>query len=458
MFSQETLTFLLGLITGNIIQEKSNEDELLEVIGAHHISGRIIKIFSKNNSKFFSASFIDKLHKLHEKELMQVQNNIRCAIEIESEGNFPKPSIAIKGYTYYTLSSDSQVIRSGDIDIIPYNTSAYIDVLEKLGYTRTRPPFIHEAGEFNRRGIEIDVHYFFPIYRYQDELRKTNRFDNLNNTSYIMPFEKLEYLDVEKNIYQRIKTTNPYIYDANISILIMCAHMFMNYTNIWSISHREKPYVKLGELWDVFEMTNHDSYSKNNLLELIEKYKAHDCIKWAGIILKMVFGSNPLPIDISNETINDYPKCLWWNIWGYIPSNIYQLLSTEWYVIDDVFDSIGINKVSIGLYHSSELTYIGSSIINHFSIKFDQIWCHLLREGTINKVMRYRIDFGSAAIEIIFDSNKEPSIIGDYDSIKVIIDEEQISFRLVSDKFLLGIQEESEKNKHEKIIPFCLER
>ena len=72
--------------------------------------------------------------------------------------------------------------------------------------------------------------------------------------------------------------------------------------------------------------------------------------------------------------------------------------------------------------------------------------------------MRYRIDFGSAAIEIIFDSNKEPSIIGDYDSIKVIIDEEQISFRLVSDKFLLGIQEESEKNKHEKIIPFCLER
>ena len=273
-----------------------------------------------------------------------------------------------------------------------------------------------------------------------------------------MPFERLEYIDIEKYIYKAADSDKPYIYNANISILIMCAHMFMNFTNMWSISHREKPYVKLGELWDVFEMTKHNSYSKETLLKLIENYKAHDCIKWAGIILNMVFGSNPLPLDVSNETINDYPKCLWWNIWRYIPSNICQLLSTKWYVIDDVFSNVVVNKLPIGLYYFSDLVHIGTKINCNFSILFDRNWGHIIYDKHSTKIMRYRIDFGCSAIEIISDDNKHHNIVGDTDLIEVSTNDTQITFKLVYDKFILGVQEKNEFNKSEMLIPIYLER
>ncbi len=71
---------------------------------------------------------------------------------------------------------------------------------------------------------------------------------------------------LKNNSFKSLKNHGIVVADANMMILIICSHSFMNYTNIWSISHREKSYIKLGELWDIFDLIKHPSYSEEKLL------------------------------------------------------------------------------------------------------------------------------------------------------------------------------------------------
>lgn len=441
MHSCKDITALVKLLNGKLTkQDEFNEKNILELIRLHNIPGRIKEIIYRYELvNLFSTAFMNKIDDMEKAFFCGVNRNIMAMQEISkalsSEKNKP---IVIKGYTNYIMTNNTKVIRLGDIDVLPYDIEEFVLTVKKLGYIKTKEPFMHEEGEYCKDEIEIDIHKFFPVYRY-DALLKT---EELKNTlKYEMPYEKICIDELERHCIRSDNYSDIVVADANIMILIICSHAFMNYTNIWSISHREKAYVKLGELWDILDLVNHSSYSESTLLKLAEKYQATDCMLWTGLILELIFKKNPLPIYgiKPNSLYMEFPKCLWWNIWERLSTTVEELLSNDWYDMDKVLNEIGYNQLCQGCYSSEELKKvykIGAGKLL-FELYDNLIIIYRKKNVQLDQEEHYRIDFGINAIEITISKN-EILFGGDSKIIKSNVTSSMISVELVGDGFLLG--------------------
>lgn len=444
MISANNCNALLKVIKGNLSEvDMFEEDELLKLIVLHNIPGRVYSCIENYGLKrFFSKKFIESLVDSCKLFFKDVSANIEAVAEtlvIINDMNEELP-IVIKGFSNYLLSDNVNSIRRGDIDILPANVDEYISVLIELGYVLTKEPFLHEAGEYSKDGVEFDVHRFFPVYRYDDRIRKAKK---LNGVPFEMPYEIIPYSMLKNNSYKSLKKHGIMVADANMMILIICSHSFMNYTNIWSISHREKTYIKLGELWDIYDLMKHPSYSEEKLRRYIKYFKAEDCVSWTGSILKELFNCNPLPcVTIPFKDVrNVFPKCLWWHIWEYLPTTREQLLSNDWYDIYEVFDTIGENKIQpYSMQQARQLcnTYAIGDIDLRFSITDKMI---VIDRECVEKDTKchFRIDFGNMAIEFcVFNIDIE--VGGSSNNILVSTTNSEIIIEKVSNKFLIGYQ------------------
>lgn len=405
MINSENSDALVKIINGTMSKlDYFDEKQLLKLIELHNIPGRIIECIKKNElDNFFSENFMLELYKLYDEFLDAVHRNIDAVGEVliefeDGKNNYP---IIIKGFSNYVLSKNERVIRKGDIDILPSDVTDFISILLRKGYRLTKEPFMHEAGEYSKNNIEFDLHLFFPVYRYDEKILGLQ---DIKNTFIEMPFEKLDYSILRTNSVESPDKAGLLVADANMMIIIICSHAFMNYTNIWSISHREKTYIKIGELWDIFDLVNHVSYSSQKFCEYVERFSAEDCVTWTCTILKEIFKNNPLPYQgVDFELLNiRYPKCLWWNLWDYLPTSRMQLLSDDWYDIRGVFACIGSNKVPLNSKKkASELgkVYLIGDIDIVFIIKNNRLIIEK-NNGCFDGTSNYRIDFGNAAIEI----------------------------------------------------------
>lgn len=451
---------LLKIIDGSLSRiDDFDEQQLIKLIILHNIPGRVIACIRKYNlEKCFTNSFFQDLLNVYDCFTDSVHRNIDAVKELveDMENGKDEYPIVIKGFSTYVLSDDEMVIRKGDIDVIPGNIKKFIGKLTLRGYKNTKKPFLHEVGEYSKNGIEFDVQRYFPIYRYDNGIKLHK---NLYVNPYEMPYEKIDYLTLKNNSYVSNKNAGIVVADANMMILIICSHAFMNYINIWSISHREKAYVKIGELWDIFDLIKHSSYSEKVLCRYIKKFRAEDCVLWTGSIMKEIFHINPLPCD-SIPYINfaqTFPKCLWWHIWDRIPTTHEQLLSDDWYDIDGLFDRIGRNIVH-------KRTKIKTSNLDYkygmgcFDFSF-YITNHkiIIDRSTFYSESRYniRVDFGNLALEIE-ENGGEIEAGGSSSNIEICITDKELIIGHVENRFLLGFKYYGDMTR-EMLIPIEVE-
>lgn len=444
MISSNNSNALLKIIEGNLSKnEVFEEEQLIQLIILHNIPGRILSCIEKHNlGKYFSSVFLQSLSDISKSFFYDVSANIDAVAETltaikNKDDRFP---IVIKGFSNYLLTDNAIVIRRGDIDIVPVDIEEYISILSSSGYRMTKGPFLHEAGEYSKDGIEFDIHRFFPVYRYDEQIKNLKK---LRGIPFEMPYEIIDYSMLKNNSFKSLKNHGIVVADANMMILIICSHSFMNYTNIWSISHREKSYIKLGELWDIFDLIKHPSYSEEKLSGYIKYFKAEDCVSWTGAILNELFNYNPLPcVTVPFENVNRvFPKCLWWHIWEYLPTTREQLLSNDWYDIGGVFEIIGENKIPLYSKQQAQQLFIKYSIgiIDlYFTVTDEMI---IIDRAYIKKDINchIRIDFGNMAVELsIFNDNIE--IGGSSSDIYISTTSSELLIKKIANKFLIGYQ------------------
>ncbi|MDQ1353412.1 MAG: hypothetical protein QG657_3718 [Acidobacteriota bacterium] len=412
-----------------------DEDVLINLVDKHNLSGRFMQKLTNHKGPSFTPKFNEALKDLHHETKSQVMRNINAFRSIKTQMPPSTGLIIIKGVSTYVLTSQEHTMRSGDIDLLSNDTTSLVRTLSEMAYQQTRAPFLHEIGEYTKGSIEVDIHDHFPVYGYTDSLLHTDLLPQNNpgiwRQSYTMKHTRITYDDLKKYSCQgnMSSTENVTAADPNILSVIICAHAFMNYTNMWSISHREKAYVRLGEIADLFDLVRHPAFADAYFLELVKQFQATDAVEWAANISSILFGKNPLPIHSSTALDEElpksrFPRCLWWNFWADLPSGVNELIQKEWLAMDWLTKKLGANILaSQGPSKTfSTIQHEGCQLLKRF-ITQEKLPIPLALEMTISEIgiqiiikilpgrqsdiERIRIDFGHIATEWTYSNNKQ---------------------------------------------------
>ncbi|PIS15724.1 hypothetical protein COT62_02190, partial [Candidatus Roizmanbacteria bacterium CG09_land_8_20_14_0_10_41_9] len=269
---------------------------LLDLVDLHNLSGRFLFRVQREKADWVTPQLLRGLKDLHHDNRKKVIRNIQAFNKLREMLPLKTQVIVIKGVSTYVLCNQKEIMRAGDIDILSNDTSTVVQTLIKSGYRQTKAPFLHEIGEYSKDGIEFDIHDHFPVYSYSSELRNTSLFlpsqANIRQQNYSFISRLIAFSDLNRHAHRgkQPPLDNVVVTDPNLLAIIICAHTFMNYTNMWSISHRKKAYVRLSEIADLFSLSKHPDFDAKKFLEYTRHYRAQDSVEWAASVSMSIFG------------------------------------------------------------------------------------------------------------------------------------------------------------------------
>lgn len=313
----------------------SDIDYLTERIREHRLDGRCRRHTSDFKDRGYPKALLDAVDALDaatDRDYLYNQEAVE-GIVVRMGSDF---GVVIKGFTTHLLTGDRATLRCGDIDVVVADSAPVIDYLLKSGFRQTRAPFLHEVGEFSRDNIEFDIQWGFPVCRYPDDLNEDSeqplRACGLMVTEHIDAEFMRDHSETAALGSVRIRVPT-----VELAALITASHAFMNYTNIWSISHRRKAWLRLAEFADILDLRLRSTFSIVRFHQLIERFRAQDIIAWANatwdrLVGEPLFPDVSLPLSCSSVT----PCCLWWNLWIRLEPPSQLLLRESWFPLHAV--------------------------------------------------------------------------------------------------------------------------
>lgn len=333
-----------------------DEDMLLALVDAHNLSGRFLRRLANQEPPWVTPRLRGSLQDLHSETRSRIIENARAIRELGHRLPPPARVVIIKGMSTYILVRQDHTMRCGDVDVFCNDSAALSQTLTELGYQQTRGPFLYELGEYTKGAVEIDMHAYFPVYSYPPSLSSADMRPDHHpaawHQSYQLQQREITYddLSIDAIRSKSSETEGVIVPDPNMLALILCSHAFLNYTNMWSISHREKACVRLGEIADLFDLAEHLAFSRARFYQLVNRFGANDAVEWAACIAASLFGKNPLPVPIPvrlGDELPDgrFPRCLWWNFWIDLRSGTDELLQRQWLDMGSLITQLGANTL-----------------------------------------------------------------------------------------------------------------
>lgn len=380
---------------------------LLDLIGHHALSGRLAQRLP-TGPPWLRDRLGGPVAAMHADTLALAEAHMRAVDRIVAAlGEQQPPPVVVKGVATGLLTGDKHLLRCGDIDLVCADGGPLIETLTRLGYERTRPPFLHELGEFTRKGVEIDVHAYVPVPGY-GAVRHADLTPPERGTWY-QPRRAPSMHPIRHGLLVdggTVTVGRVHVPDPCLLAIVLCAHAFLNFTNMWSLSHRAKPYVKLAELADLHALVQHEAFDTQRFLSLVEELDAGDAVSWAGWASTVLLGRNPLPVPAGTGL---FPRCLWWDFWARLPVDEEALLLPDW------FDPAAVNPL------------LGSRIELDTGRSAPPWTVEVRRDGDLVTVMvglpestdaatgRGRVDFGAVGTEWVL-ADGQLTAVGGHDT------------------------------------------
>lgn len=393
-----------------------DESALLKLIDQHALTARLIRRLHVAHAPWASAALRAELADQDLANRRHAARNLSAAAHISAIQK-TGDAVMIKGLSTSLVTDLPHTLRCGDIDLICRDGEAATEVLLGLGYQRTRPPFMHEVGEFTRGAIEVDLQSYFPVPSYAG-LDRDALDPDAHSGVWIQPAYRPTMRPVDWPLLDRHRLDHALPDGGQVSTprpellaIVLSAHAFMNFTNAWSISHREKPYVRLGELADLADLTADPRFDRDVFAELVHRLDAADAVEWAAWAFESLIG----PIDLAGAGDGRYPRCLWWSWWADVPVAKGSWLRPNWYDMEQVTGALGANRVTLAGGRSRELALDDLRALPRqlrlaadpgawwASVRFDDggsTTTVTLPERPATPGQRVRVDFGSVASEV----------------------------------------------------------
>jgi hypothetical protein len=325
-----------------------DSEVLLDLVGRHALTGRLLRrVESTPLPTWMSLDLHHQLISQYVAGRALLESHAESASEIASELRGEPEPVLVKGISTYLVTRQPHTVRCGDIDLVCADGERLIEVLTRLGYHRTRDPFMHEIGEFTRGQTEVDLHSYFPVHGYPGDLLTSDLDPARQNRVWHQPghrmsMHRIEHQDLDRERLRRSagRSGEVSVPDPCLLAIILCAHAFMNFTNVWSISHRAKPYVRLGELADLQDLASNPAFNRDRFLQLVQQFNASDAVRWAGWASTLLLGRNPLPSAALEPTAESFPRCLWWSFWANTPVAPEVLVNPGWLDLGDLVPAL----------------------------------------------------------------------------------------------------------------------
>ncbi|MFJ3946323.1 nucleotidyltransferase family protein [Streptomyces griseoaurantiacus] len=312
---------------------------LLGLVGQHALSGRLERRLSAGPA-WLRRRLGGPVVAMHASTVALAEAHMRAVGRIVAGLGEQPPPVLVKGIAAGLLTGCRHLLRCGDIDLVCADGRPLIETLTRLGYERTRDPFLHELGEFTRAGVEIDVHAYLPVPGY-GAVRDADLTPPEHARTWYQPRRAPSLHAIRHDRLMECGTVTVgrvTVPDPCVLAIVLCAHAFLNFTNMWSLSHRAKPYVKLAELADLQALVRHEAFDTRRFLTLVEDLDAGDAVRWAGWASTVLLGRNPLPVPAGT---GPFPRCLWWDFWARLPVDEESLLLPDWFDVAAVTSVLG---------------------------------------------------------------------------------------------------------------------
>lgn len=317
----------------------------------------------------------------------------------------------LKGVATYGLTNEPTSLRTGDVDLV---VEAEVDVptlLRELGYHQTRGPFMHERGEFARGRVEIDLHDHYPVMHLptgRSPAAAEGRRPSALGTTQAGILSGVELLRTARPCGAPALRALPVV-EPEALVVIIATHSLMNYVNAWSISHREKVYVRLGELLDVELLTRGSGFSTPRFEQLIAEVGAGDAVEFVRHLGWLLLQRDLIPSSPPASRALP-PRCLWWDTWTEAPPSTGSLLRRNWYEIDRLMDEVGTLRLSDDATLAIDPAAADQEGVLTTSSDAPRLWCRLddaggnvlevgVRCSEPDAPVRLRIDGGDWSVE-----------------------------------------------------------
>ncbi|MFE7354698.1 nucleotidyltransferase family protein [Streptomyces sp. NPDC057543] len=391
--------------------EDFDDGVLLDLVGQHALSGRLERRLS-TGPEWLRRRLGGPVVVMHAETLALVEAHMRAVERIVAGLGEQPPPVLVKGIATGLLTGDKHLLRCGDIDLVCADGGPLIETLIRLGYERTRAPFLHELGEYTREGVEIDVHAYLPVPGY-GAVRDAYLTPPEHARTWYQPRRapSMHAIRHARLVDGGTVTVGPVtVPDPCLLAIVLCAHAFLNFTNMWSLSHRAKPYVKLAELADLHALVQHQAFDVQRFLALVADLDAWDAVRWAGWASTVLLGRNPLPVVAG---IGPFPRCLWWDFWARLPVDEESLLLPGWFDLAAVTPLLGSRiELDTGCPTPSWTVEVCRD--------GDQVTVTVgLPERTDAAIERGRVDFGASGTEWVL-SGGQLSAVGGHDTCELL--------------------------------------
>lgn len=231
------------------------------------------------------------------------------------------PLIVIKGPATFAMTGDRRHLRwSGDLDLLCRDSLCLWESLLQLGYRGERNDSVdetksaaHEFAVLARDDVVIEIHDYFPVARYPDEVRSADLVPSHHPGRWVqrLPGFLPSQITFDLLAAHSMNGVGPdtrrlRIPDPAASILILCAHEFRNFLH----SPFTGMTVRLSALADVYDLARDSRFDAGRFLSLMAETGPGDSAAFAASLLQSLYGHNPLPVTASAFEGACFPQAL----------------------------------------------------------------------------------------------------------------------------------------------------
>jgi hypothetical protein len=210
------------------------------------------------------------------------------------------PLIAIKGFATYALSGDARYIREANaVDLFHEDAAGLYELLQRLGYSGLAGPG-HELARVTRGDIKIEIHRYAAVWPCPASVggmgcpdSSPSRHSGLWVQSVNDPHPKqIGFYELAEHCERSVlpETDRLSVPNATMAAIVKVAHLLHHHFTIpcWHLPGLWM--VEYAEIWDLL----HDpSFDAPLFRSLVEQFRAHDSVAFAGCLLEWCYGENP---------------------------------------------------------------------------------------------------------------------------------------------------------------------
>ncbi|HEX6873178.1 MAG TPA: nucleotidyltransferase family protein, partial [Micromonosporaceae bacterium] len=335
-----------------------DESRFLQLVRSHALTSRLHRRLHQERPPWASPAIHAAVEESFRQTLGTVHRHHAAAAQIASRLDDPGNVILVKGISTWLSTAAEHTARAGDIDLVCHDESP-VEVLTGLGYHQTRAPFLYEIGEYTRDDIEVDLHAYYPVHRYpasllDADLRRPSAPglppSQSIQTGHQMEVTRLTHAWLRRHAVPGRSGGGVLVPEPDALIIMLGSHSLLNFVNMWSISHREKPYVRLGELADIADLAATPGFDPVRFWNMVDECQADHAVAWANYASAVLLGAPVLPWLHAHARLDwgSFPRCLWWDFWADLPVRVDLLVTPDWYGMAEVVRELGGAAVPVG--------------------------------------------------------------------------------------------------------------